>query len=204
VPKQLDEVSTLGELGDAMMQIEKQRLLLVKGATNPAEADRNAAQMGLIAIASFLANNGIESKPVIRLLAELSAITDGSRLSDMLTPDVSGHRPVEPGLIDGMKGRLAAVMEYRQRRGGLARKAAAASVARHLPKAMKLRLRSPQPSTVASWLSKWGGERGATAGPGREGYLSMRSILHGQELSEPQIRGIIDSLAGYVPPAKSK
>lgn len=201
--KQLDEVSTLRELGDAMMQIEKQRLQRVEGGTNPAEADRDAAQMALTGVAAFLASNGIESRPVIRLLSELTAITEGSRLSDMLTPDVSGHRPADPPTIEGVKGRLAAIMEYRQG-GGMARKAAAAWVARHLPKAMKLRLRSPKPSTIDSWFSKWGGERGATAGPGRDGYLQMRAILRSREPSEPQIRVIIETLAGYVPPSKSR
>jgi hypothetical protein len=135
-------------------------------------------------------------------LSEIVAISAGSRLSDMLTPEVSSHRPPDPPTIDGIKGRLAAIMENRQR-SGLGRKAAAAWVVHHLPATVKRHLRSPKPATVDSWLTKWGGERGATAGHGREGYLHMRAILTTRNPTEPQLKRVMEVIASYVPLRKS-
>ena len=97
-----------------------------------------------------------------------------------------------------IKGRLAAIMEFRQQ-AGLTRKQAAEWVVRHLPPKMKRRLGSITSATVESWLVKWGGERGAASGNGREGYLSMRPILADQRPSEPDLKKIFDVLARSLP-----
>ena len=199
----MHELAALRELGDVMMKIERQRAEWIKRGSNPVGADRYAAQIALTVVAEFFATVAIESRPIVRLLSEIVAISAGSRLSDMLTPEINSHRPSDPPTIEAIKGRLAAIMEYRQH-GGLARKAAAAWVVQHLPAAMRPRLRSPRPTTVDSWLTKWGGERGAAVGPGRDGYLHMRAILATRKPTAPQLKRVMDVFVGYLPPSKSK
>ena len=198
----VQKLVALQGLADIMAQIEGQRRERIKRGDNPAEIDRDATQLSLTGIAGFFEAAGIESKPVIRLLAEIVALSSGSRLSDMLTPASTPHRPPDPPSIEAIKGRLAALMEFRQQ-GGLARKAAAAWVVRQLPLKMKQKLGVGKPSTVDSWLTKWGGKRGATSGAGREGYLHMRAILQQQRPAEPQLKVIIRVLAESVPQQES-
>lgn len=203
MPKQGHKLAALRLLGEGMRNIERQRQERVKGTADVAEVDRDSSQMALNGIAMFFQEVGIEAKPVIRLLAELAALTAGSRLSPMLTPAPVNHRPSDPPTIESVKGRLAAIMEFRQQ-AGLSRKAAATWVLQHLPPIMKRGLGVGSAATVDSWLTKWGGKRGATSGDGRAGYLDMRKILHDSKPPEPQLKIIIRSLAGWVPPKKSK
>ena len=56
-------------------------------------------------------------------LSALSALTAGSNLPPMLAPAATRHRRPDPPSIEGIKGRLAAIMEFRQQ-AGLSRKAA--------------------------------------------------------------------------------
>jgi hypothetical protein len=104
--------------------------------------------------------------------------------------------------MEGVKGRLAAIMEFRQKTGST-RKAASQWVARNAPPEVKRRLGSLSSSAVDSWLAKWGGERGATAGSGREGYLNMRAILDTRQPNEQQLKTILGVLAQSVPAQES-
>jgi hypothetical protein len=192
------KLARLRALTDAMAQIEAQQKERFKRGDNPIEADRDAAQLALTCIAEFFLDAGIKTKPIIRLLEEIVALSAGSRLSDMLTPAPTPHRPPDPPSLEGIKGRLAALMEYRQG-SGITRKAAAAWVFRQVPLKMKQKLKLGRPSTVDSWMTKWGGDRGARPGDGREGYLHMRAILEQKRPTEPQLKGIMRALAGYVP-----
>jgi hypothetical protein len=92
-------------------------------------------------------------------LSELVALTAGSRPSPMLAPAATHHRRPDSPIIESTKGRLAAIMEFRQK-AGLTRKAAGEWVARNIPSEMRQRLGSVTRVTVDSWLVKWGGERG--------------------------------------------
>ena len=69
---------------------------------------------------------------------------------------------------------------------------------------MKRHLRSPKPATVDSWLTKWGGDRGANSGAGRDGYLHMRVVLRELQPTQRQLTQILQTLAEYVRPRKSK
>jgi hypothetical protein len=64
---------------------------------------------------------------------------------------------------------------------------------------MKRRLGSITSATVESWLVKWGGERGAASGSGREGYLSMRPILTDRMPAELELKKILEVLARSLP-----
>jgi len=163
-----------------------------------AEVDRDTAQEALTGVVVFFMDYGIESQPLVRLLSELAALTAGSKPSPMLAPAVTRHRRPDPPSIEGVKGRLAAIMEFRQQ-AGLSRKEAGEWIAHHIPSTMKRQLGSVARATVDSWLVKWGGKRGTTPGSGREGYLHMRAILEGQRPTEAQLDKIMKVLAKSLP-----
>jgi len=141
-----------------MSEFEKQRRERIERGEDAVEADRDAAQLALTEMVAFFLDHGIESNPLVRLLSELAALSAGSSPSSILAPAATPHRRPDPPAIEGIKGRLAAIMESRQE-AGLTRKQAAAWVARHLPSGMRKQLGSVAPATVDSWLVKWGGER---------------------------------------------
>ena len=97
-------------------------------------------------------------------------------------------------MTEGLKGRLAAIMEFRQG-AGLTRKAAADWVVRHAPAKLKRQLPLASRAALTSWLVKWGGDRGATPGAGRKGYLAMRAILEAQQPTEQQLKDVMGVLA---------
>jgi hypothetical protein len=86
------------------------------------------------------------------------------------------------------------MLEYRQLQG-LTRKATAEWVASHLPKEWARSFGSISPRSVDSWLEKWGGDRGAISGAGREGYLAMRTILVDHSPTELGLMKILLALA---------
>jgi hypothetical protein len=181
-----------------MSELEKQRRDRLERGDNPGEADRDAAQLALTDVVTFFLDHGIQSEPLVRLLSELAALSAGSSPSPMLAPAVTSHRRPDAPAIEGIKGRLAAIMDFRQQ-AGLTRKEAAKWVAESLPPKMRHRLGSVRPATVDSWLVKWGGEHGAAPGSGREGYLHMRNILADRSPVEQDLKKILDILAQSLP-----
>lgn len=192
--KQIPKLAALRMLGDLMKELEKQRQKRIDSGDEPADVDRETAQGALTGVMQFFLDHGIETMPLMRLLSELGAVTAGASPSKMLAPSASRHRrPVAP-TIEAMKGRLAAIMEFRQA-AGFPRKFAGEWVVRHVPAKMKRKLSLTSHETVSAWLVKWGGQRGAKPGPGRNGYLSMRGILQSKTPSETQLKAIIKVLA---------
>ena len=198
MPKTQHKLAALRLLGEGMSQLEKQHQQRIERGDDPAEVDRDTAQLALNIVVTFFLDHGIESQPLIPLLSELVAVSAGSRPSRMLTPARTGHRSPDAPTIEAIKGRLAASMEFRQQTGST-RKTAAQWVVRHIPLKMKRKLGLASATTVDSWLSKWGGERGATSGGGREGYLHMRTILQDRKPIEPQLKTIIGTLGRKLP-----
>lgn len=196
--EKLHMLAALRQLGGRMSAIEKQRQQRIEDGENPAEADRDAAQLALTDVVTFFLDYKIESEPLVRLLNELAALSAGASPSAMVAPAPTPHRRPDAPAVEGIKGRLAAIMEFRQQAGST-RKQAAEWVVRHIPAKMKRRLGSITSATVESWLVKWGGERGATSGSGREGYLSMRPILADRMPGEPELKKILDVLARSLP-----
>ena len=193
-----DIAAALRLLADDMSAIEAERRQRIEGGVDPAEADRGAAQLALTEVVSFFLEHGIESEPLVRLLSELAALNEGSSPSALLLPAMTSHRRPNPPTIEAIKGRLAAIMEYRQKAGS-SRKEAREWIVRNMPPAMSTRLGNPKPTTVDSWLLKWGGERGASSGHGRKAYLLMRDILKERRPTEPQLRTIMETLAEKLP-----
>jgi hypothetical protein len=100
-------------------------------------------------------------------------------------------------VIEVVKGRLAAIMEFKQQTG-LNRRAAGEWVARHIPPEMKRGLGTATRRAVDSWLLKWGGKRGPSTN-GRDGYLHMRAILTDKRPADQQLKNIIQALARSLP-----
>jgi hypothetical protein len=198
VAEKFHKSAALRRLSGRMSELEKQRRDRIERGDNPAVADRDAAQLALTDVVAFFLDHGIESEPLVRLLSELAALSAGSSPAPMLAPAVTSHRRPDAPAIEGIKGRLAAIMEFRQQ-AGLTRKAAAKWVAGSVPPKMRHRLGSVTPATVDSWLVKWGGERGAAPGSGREGYLHMRNILADRSPVEPELKKIIGVLTQSLP-----
>jgi hypothetical protein len=198
VTRKLHKLAALRLLGDALGKLEEQRQQRIDRGDNPADVDRETAQAALTAVVAFFLDYGIESNPLVRLLSELVALSAGSRSSAMLAPAATHHRRPDSAIIESTKGRLAAIMEFRQK-AGLTRKAAGEWVARNIPSEMRQRLGSVTRVTVDNWLFKWGGERGATSGSGRDGYLHMRAILADHRPSEQQLKTIMSGLARSLP-----
>jgi hypothetical protein len=180
-----------------MSKLEQHHQVRIDAGNNPAEVDRETAQLALTGVLRFFLDHGIESKPLVRLLTGLVALTEGSSRPAIFNPVAKTHRRPDPPIIEAMKGRLAAIMEFRQR-AGLTRKAAGEWVVRHLPPKMKQQLGSPSRTTVDSWLAKWGGQHGSSSS-GREGYLHMRAILESGKPSEQQLIGSIGTLVKSLP-----
>jgi len=197
------KLAALRGLREKMMEFEKRRQACIELGDDPGEADRDAAQNALTAVVAFFLDFGIESEPLVRLLSELAALTEGSMPSTMLQPAATTHRRQDPPAIAGIKGRLAAVMEHRQN-AGLSRKDAAAWVARRLPPRMRDRIGSVKPSTVDNWLCKWGGDRAVEQGSGREGYVSMSRILRDRACTESELEVIFDTLLRALPSGVAK
>jgi hypothetical protein len=115
--KTLHKLAALRLLSEAMGEIEKQRQQRVEGGDNAADVDRETAQTALNGVLTFFLDYGIESRPLVRLLSELAALSAGSSPSPMLAPAITRHRRPDAPAIEGIKGRLAAVMEFRQQAG---------------------------------------------------------------------------------------
>jgi hypothetical protein len=194
----LHKLAALRLLSDGLGQLEEQRQERIGRGDNPVEVDREVAQMALNGVVTFLLDLGIESHPLVRLLSGLAALSADSSPPPMLAPAITRHRRPDPPYIEGIKGRLAAIMEFRQT-GGLDRKAAGEWVARCIPSKLKRQLGAATRATVDSWLVNWGGNRGTTPGSGRDGYLCMRAILHDQRPTEPQLKKILEMLATSLP-----
>jgi hypothetical protein len=194
----LNKLAALRLLSDGMSQLERQHKERIERGENPADVDREIAQMALNGVVTLFMASSIESSPLVRLLDGLTALSAGSSLPAMLAPTVTRHRRPDAPSIEGIKGRLAAIMEFQQQ-AGLTRNAAAEWVARHIPPKMKHQLGSVVPATVDSWLVRWGGERGADPGGGREGYLAMRAILVQLRHSEAELKKILDVLERSLP-----
>jgi hypothetical protein len=198
VAKKLHKLAALRLVSDGLGKLEKQHQKRIARGDNPADVDREMAQAALIGVLTFFQDHGIEAKPLVRLLSALTALSAGSRRPAMLAATVTRHRRPDAPSIEGIKGRLAAIMEFQQQTG-LTRKAAGEWVTRHIPSKMKRQLGSVTGATVDSWLVKWGGHRGATLGSGREGYLHMRAILAGRRLTEQELKKMLEILAKSAP-----
>jgi hypothetical protein len=196
--EKLHKLAALRLLGDALGTLEEQHQQRIDRGDNPADVDRETAQAALTGVVTFFLELGIESRPLVRLLSELAALTAGSSSSRMLAPAVTRHRRPDSPAIEGIKGRLAAIMEFRQE-AGLTRKAAGEWVVRHTPSKLGHQLGLVSRATVNSWLVKWGGQRGTISGSGREGYLHMRAILADRRPSEQQLKTMMGGLARSLP-----
>jgi hypothetical protein len=198
VTTKLQKLAALRLLAERMSEIERQHQQRIERGDRPAEVDRDAAQLALNDVGTFFQDHGIESRPLVRLLSELAALTAGSSPSAMLAPAATHHRRPDSPAIESTKGRLAAIMEFRQE-AGLPRKAAGEWVVRNIPTEIRRRLGSVTRTTVDGWLVKWGGERGATSGSGRTGYLDMRALLADRRPSEQQLKIMMGGLARSLP-----
>lgn len=156
--------------------------------------DRDTAEQGLARVVDFFLDHRLESQPIYRLLGALAALSAGASPPAMLRPAKTRHRRPDAPATEIVKGRLAAIMAYRQR-SGLSRKAASTWVARNTPAKMQQRLGANSSAAVDHWLLKWGGTRGATPGAGRESYLAMTTLLHKLKPDEARLKRIIGALA---------
>jgi len=177
-----------------MASIARQQREAIEAGEEPARVAREGSQHALNGVIAAFQSADIETAPLMPLLSALSAIAAGSSLPAILTPIATRHRRPDEPEIEGKKGRLAAVMEYRQSQG-LMRKVAADWVARHVPKELARSLGSISPRSVDSWLEKWGGACGAVSGDGREGYLAMRTMLLDYSPTELGLMTILCALA---------
>jgi hypothetical protein len=114
VTAKLHRLAALRQLGGRMSEIEKQRRQRTEDGENPAEVDRDAAQLALTDVVTFFLDHEIESQPLVRLLNELAALSAGASPSAMLAPTATPHRRPDAPAVEGIKGRLAAIMEFRQ------------------------------------------------------------------------------------------
>jgi hypothetical protein len=181
-----------------MRALEDQHAQRLAAGEAAATLDREIAEAGLSRIVSFFLDHGIESQPVYRLLTAIAAVSAGASPPPMLLPTKTHHRRPGAPAIEVAKGRLAAIMAYRQQ-SGLSRKAASAWVARNLPTKLRQRLGANSPAAVDHWLLKWGGTRGARSGPGRESYLAMVALLEQQIPDEHGLKRAIGALAKSLP-----
>jgi hypothetical protein len=195
--EELHKLAALRLLSDGLGQLERHRQERIECGDEPTEVDRETAQLALSGMVTFCLDLGIESSPLVRLLGGLEALSAGSSASPMFAPAATPHRRPDSPATQGIKGRLAAIMEFQQQ-AGLARQPAAEWVARHLSPKMIDHLGSVKAATVNSWLAKWGGERG-TPGSGRDGYLAMRVILADQRPNEPELKKMLAALERSLP-----
>jgi hypothetical protein len=197
LPRKSHKLAALRLLSYGLSKLEKRHQERIERGDNPAEVDRETAQSALNGVLAFFQDYDIEAKPLVRLLSALAALTAGANLPAMLTPVSMRHRRPDPPTVEMVKGRLAAVMEFRQETG-LSRKAASEWVVRNLPSKVKRELGSISPATVNNWLARWGGQRG-TAGDGRDGYLHMRTILRGRRIPERELKKLLQLLDKALP-----
>lgn len=190
-------------LKERMAKLEQQHQQRIARDDVPAVVDREIAQLALTDVVEFFMDSGIDSTPLTRLLADLEALSAGSRPSRMLATAVTRHRRPDAPTIQGTKGRLAAIMEFQQE-AGLSRKKAGEWIARHVPKTMRRQLGPVTRSAVDSWLAKWGKTRGEISDSGREGYLHMRTILQDRKPTEAQLKRIIAVLMRSLPSSEPK
>jgi hypothetical protein len=196
-PSRVTKPTKLGALrllGETLATIEQRREQRIARGEDAAVVDRDTAQLALTAVVAFCEGRGLQSRPLVRLLGELMALTAGASPSPMLTPATTRHRRPDAHMVEGLKGRLAAIMEFRQQ-AGMTRKDAADWVVRHAPAKLKRNLPLASRAALDSWLVKWGGARGATPGTGRDGYLAMRAILNARQPSEQQLKDVMGVLA---------
>jgi hypothetical protein len=191
------KLAALRHLEESMAALAMQHQRRTHLGEDPAVVDREIAQLALTGVGAFFHECGIESRPVVRLLAELAALSAGSKPSRMLAPTVTRHRRPDPPLIEAVKGRLAAIMEFQQQ-SGLTRKDAGEWVARRISSGMRHRLGSATRAAVDSWLVKWGGKHGPRSS-GREGYLHMVDILSALKPDEQNLKKLIAVLAKSLP-----
>ena len=190
-PPKMHKLSALRLLNEELASIEQQCQQFKALGGNAAQADLDAGLGALARTITFLEDCKVQSESLVRVLSALQAVAAGASPPAMLAPAATRHRKPDPPNIEAVKGRLAAIMEYRQQ-AGLDRLAARNWVARYIPSELERQLRAGKGATVDSWLAKWGGDRGATAGPGREGYLRMRAILAAHNPDEQQLKRIIE------------
>jgi hypothetical protein len=195
-------LAALHLLKERMAKLEQQHQQRIARGDIPSVVDREIAQIALTDVVEFFMDSGIDSTPLTRLLADLEALSAGSRPSGMLAVAVTRHRRPDAPAIQGTKGRLAAIMEFQQQ-AGLSRKAAGEWIARHVPKTMRHQLGPVTRSAVDSWLAKWGKKRGEIGDSGREGYLHMRTILQDRRPTEAQLKRLIAVLMRSLPSSES-
>lgn len=198
LPEKMTLLEALRRLGDGLEKLEWQHQKRIDRGDNPADADRETAQAALNEVATFLMDHDIESRSLVRLLGGLAALSAGSSAARMFTPAATRHRRPDAPAIEGVKGRLAAIMEFRQS-AGLGRKAAGKWVVEHMTPELKGRLGRVSRAAVDSWLVKWGGPHGTTSESGREGYLAMCKILKTHTPTEKQWKKVMDALVKSLP-----
>lgn len=195
---QVHKLAALRMLDDDIRKLEGQRQKRIDEGGASSEIDRQHGQLALTAVVKLLSDQGVETRPLVRILAELAALSAGAAPSAILTPAATRHRRPTAPVIESVKGRLAAIMEFQQQ-SGFPRKLAAQWVVQHLPSDMKHKLGKTSRTTVDSWLVKWGGHHGAAPGNGREGYLHMREILSTRRPTETQLLKIVETLGRWLP-----
>jgi hypothetical protein len=184
-------------MGAGLRRFEKSRNARVAAGEDVAEASRDAAQSALTLVVMFLQDYGYESASLTRLVADLAALEQGSKPSRMLSRRVVKHRSTASPTIETIKGRLAAIMEYRQGMG-VGRLASRKWVFDCLSRAMREKLKINSGSAVDRWLVTWGGQYG-TSSPGRSGYDAMRTLLEKHRPTERALKKAIKGLAKSLP-----
>jgi hypothetical protein len=130
----MHELAALRHLGERMSEVEADHRRRVERGDNRADIDRDTAQLALTDVVAFFLDHRIEAQPLVRLLGELAALSAGSKPSPMLKAATTRHRSPDPPIIQSVKGRLAAIMEFRQKTGSSAGLRASGSPATSRPK----------------------------------------------------------------------
>lgn len=185
-------------LNDILCRYERDRVAILATGEDETSINLLASQYTLAAVTTYLHEQNVETRALTRLLSDLGALSAGAQPSAMLAPRPSTHRRPVPPSIENAKGRLAAIMEHRQR-SGLSRKDAARWVVGHAPSSLKQKLGLKSPATVDSWLLRWGGDRGSEKGGGRSGYEAMRAILIATNPTEKGLSDMMKSLDRSLP-----
>ena len=198
----LHKIAALRVVSDAMRTFEDRHRERIERGENAAVVARDTAQCALDIVVTFFLDEGIEAHPLMRLLQELAALSEGASPSAMLRPSPTRHRRADAPAIEGIKGRLAAIMEFRQKHAGLSRRAAGEWVARQATLKLEGRLGPVTRAALDGWLVKWGGARGPWSA-GREGYLAMRRQLAELKPAEGALKKVIEALAKSLPVRES-
>jgi hypothetical protein len=96
---------------ESMARLEQQRQQEIARGDDPGVVDRDIAQHALTGVVSLCVEFDIESSPLARLLAAVEALSSGSRLLPMRVPLKTRHRQRDAPALEGIKGRLAVIME---------------------------------------------------------------------------------------------